>query len=526
MPPETAGPALAADVSPALVLRVWEAASSERSVQRVLEAVADSLLPIVPFDGVGLFSRSEPSHEWVYVIGHRPREGETTEEYLRRPELSKHIAVPDKPILAYEPHTSWERPFMCADLFARDAWYEHERIMAASGVRAYACVPLFARGAVLGGGVFSRAEPIAFPPEQLAVLTAVSRALAVAVANALANDEIARLREELQAENLELKAQLGRAPWFEEIVGDSGAMRYLLARVEQVATTDATVLVTGETGTGKELIARAIHRRSRRAKGPLVKVNCAAIPETLLASELFGHERGAFTGATERRRGRFEQADGGTIFLDEIGELPLAMQVTLLRVVQEREFERLGGARPVKVDVRIVAATNRDLAADVRAGRFRSDLYYRLNAFPVHVPPLRERPEDVPPLVAHLASKYAARLGRTIERVDARGLRTLAAYHWPGNVRELENVVERAVILSRSGTLRVGRDVLPSAEVLRTSLSDELQSSERKAIETALAASRGRVSGPGGAARRLGLPASTLEFRIRRLGIDKFQYRR
>ena len=529
MLPETPRLALAGDVSPALVLRVWEAVSSERSVPRVLEAVADSLLPIVPFDGVGLFSRSKPSHEWVYVIGHRPREGETTDEYLRRPELSKHIAVPDKPILAYEladePNTSWERPFMCADLFARDAWYQHERIMASSGVRAYACVPLFARGAVLGGGVFSRVEPIAFPPAQLAVLTAVSRALAVALANALANDEIARLREELHAENLELKAQLGRAPWFEEIVGDSSAMRYLLARVEQVATTDATVLVTGETGTGKELIARAIHRRSRRAKGPLVKVNCAAIPETLLASELFGHERGAFTGATERRRGRFEQADGGTIFLDEIGELPLAMQVTLLRVVQEREFERLGGERPVKVDVRIVAATNRDLAADVRAGRFRSDLYYRLNAFPVHVPPLRERPEDVPPLVAHLASKYAARVGRTIERVDARGLRALAAYDWPGNVRELENVVERAVILSRNGTLRVGRDVLPSAEV-RTSLTNELQTSERKAIETALAASCGRVSGPSGAARRLGLPASTLEFRIRRLGIDKFQYRR
>jgi formate hydrogenlyase transcriptional activator len=496
-------------------------------VQGVLEAAADTLLTVVPFDGVGLFSSEQShAHNWLYVVGRRYREGETPREYMQRPEFSKRVEVPQKAVIPYEPTYPWGEPFMCPDVLTRDVWYEHERIMAESGVCAYAWVPLFARGDLLGAGMFTRIRPIAFPPSQLAVLTAASRAFAVAVANALANDEIKRLREELEAENLELKAQLGQAPWFEGIAGDSNAMRRLLARVEQVATTDATVLITGETGTGKELIARAIHRRSRRAKGPLVKVNCAAIPETLLASELFGHERGAFTGATERRRGRFEQADGGTIFLDEIGELPPATQVTLLRVVQERELERLGGTHSVKVDVRIVAATNRDLAADVRAGRFRSDLYYRLNAFPVHVPPLRERPEDLAPLVAHLAAKYGGRLGRTIERVDTRGLRALAAYHWPGNIRELENVVERAVILSQNGTLRIGRDVLPSSDVRTSALSDELQATERASIETALTTSRGRVSGPGGAARRLGLPASTLEFRIRRLGIDKFRYRR
>jgi formate hydrogenlyase transcriptional activator len=522
-----AEPSLTKDVSQALVLGVWEAVSAERSVQRVLEAAGDALLSVVPFDGVGLFSFSNPSASWVYVVGYHHRDGETHNEYMRRPEFSKRVEVPRKPVLSYEGAARCGEVYTCPDLLARDAWYEHEREMASSGVRALTWVPIFARGELLGAAVFTRIKPIAFLPAELEVLTATSRALAVAVANALANDEISRLRQELEAENLELKAQLGRAPWFEEIVGDSSVMRKTLARVEQVATTDATVLITGETGTGKELIARAIHRRSRRAKGPLVRVNCAAIPETLLASELFGHERGAFTGATERRRGRFEQADGGTLFLDEIGDLPPSMQVTLLRVLQEREFERLGGVQSVRVDVRIVAATNRDLAVEVQEGRFRSDLYYRLNAFPVHLPPLRERDEDLPSLVAHIAAKHAARLGRTIERVDARGLRALAAHHWPGNIRELENVIERAVILSKNETLRIDRDVLPAAESRGCApLAASLEASERAAIEAALAASRGRVSGAYGAAGKIGLPASTLEFRIRKLGIDKFRYRR
>ena len=236
----------------------------------------------------------------------------------------------------------------------------------------------------------------------------------------------------MEAENISLREQLGQAPWFEEILAHSAELKRVLDTVEQVATTDATVLITGETGTGKELIARAIHRRSSRARGPLVKVNCAAIPETLLASELFGHERGAFSGAVERRKGRFEQAHGGTLFLDEIGELPQEMQVLLLRVLQEREFERLGGTHTLQVDVRLVAATNRDLAEDVRAGRFRSDLYYRLNVFPVHVPPLRERPQDIPPLVAHFAEKYGERFGRKISRVEPQTLDLLKLMAGPG----------------------------------------------------------------------------------------------
>jgi formate hydrogenlyase transcriptional activator len=257
-----------------------------------------------------------------------------------------------------------------------------------------------------------------------------------------------------------------------------------------------------------------------------VKVNCAAIPDTLVASELFGHERGAFTGAVERRRGRFEQADGGTIFLDEIGDVPLAMQSTLLRILQEREFERLGASHVIRVDVRVIAATNRDLTADVRAGRFRSDLFHRLNAFPIRLPALRERAEDIPALVAYLAEKYAARVGRPITRIDVRSLGRLARHAWPGNVRELENVIERAVILSREGRLRIDREALPVSDGPSTPLDDHLHRAEREAIEAALVASAGRVAGPRGAALRLGLPPSTVEFRIKRLGIDKFRFRR
>jgi formate hydrogenlyase transcriptional activator len=359
----------------------------------------------------------------------------------------------------------------------------------------------------------------------MTILVDVSRAIAVAVANALANEEIARLRDQLEAENVALRDQISRITKFEEMVGDSLSLRRALEAVEQVAATDATVLISGETGTGKELVARAIHQRSHRAHGPLVKFNCAAVPETLLASELFGHERGAFTGAIERRKGRFEQAHGGTLFLDEIGELPPELQVMLLRVLQEREFERLGGSEAIRVDVRIVAATNRDLTEDVRAGKFRSDLYYRLNVFPLRLPPLRERPEDIPLLAAHFAAKHGERFGRAINRIDRRSMKLLEDATWPGNVRELENVIERAIILSRDGVLRIERDALPHAN-LTGNIDERLRAQERDAIETALRVSRGRVSGPNGAARALGLPPSTLDLRIKSLGSDNFQYRR
>jgi transcriptional regulator with GAF, ATPase, and Fis domain len=310
------------------------------------------------------------------------------------------------------------------------------------------------------------------------------------------------------------------------MVGESAVVRRVLDRVARVAATDATVLVTGETGTGKELIARAIHAGSARAKRPFVRVNCGALAEGLVASELFGHERGSFTGALERRKGRFELAHGGTIFLDEVGELPPALQVALLRVLQEGEFERVGGTETLKTDVRVIAATNRNLDEAVGEGRFRSDLLFRLNVFPIAVPPLRERKDDILLIAEHYARQYARTLGKGVRGVSPSAMEALLAYPWPGNIRELQNVVERAVILARGNVLSLRDFELPNlgSDVARP--KQEGIGDERQQIEDALAASRGRVSGPEGAAEALHVSPSTLEARIRRLGIDKDAFRR
>jgi formate hydrogenlyase transcriptional activator len=302
----------------------------------------------------------------------------------------------------------------------------------------------------------------------------------------------------------------------------------VLERVSRVASTESTVLITGETGTGKELIARAIHKGSPRSKRALIKVNCAALPEGLVASELFGHEKGAFTGALERRRGRFELAAGGTIFLDEVGDLPAPVQVALLRVLQEREFERVGGSETLRTDARVVAATNRDLAEAVREGRIRSDLYFRLNVFPIHVPPLRKRAEDILLLAEYWTSQYARRIGKAVKGIDEAAMAVLRGCQWPGNIRELQNVVERAVILARGSLLGISDFELPrlaaAPEAVRS--VQAASADERQRIEEALKASRGRVYGEGGAADALGVAPSTLESRIRRLGIDKYAFRR
>jgi formate hydrogenlyase transcriptional activator len=341
-------------------------------------------------------------------------------------------------------------------------------------------------------------------------------------------DDRKKTEERLHNENLELREEIDRSSMFEEIVGSSKPMSQLLKKVEKVAPSDSTVLILGETGTGKELIARALHRRSKRASRAFVKVNCAAIPQSLIASELFGHEKGAFTGALQRRLGRFEAANGGTLFLDEIGELPMETQIAFLRVLQEREFERVGSNHPISVDVRLIAATNRDLPNAVAAGTFRQDLFYRLDVFPIAVPPLRERAEDIPLLVEYFVGRFAKDAGKNIRHIGKQTLEQLQSYRWPGNIRELQNVVERAVILCETDTFVVDESWLESESEessQREGLS-ALGEREVEMIEAALAETHGRISGPAGAAAKLGIPRQTLESKIRRLGIDKYGQKR
>ena len=345
-------------------------------------------------------------------------------------------------------------------------------------------------------------------------------------------EEIKRLRDQLHDENVVLREQVDQAFMFEEIVGASSGLQGVLSRLMKVAPTDSSVLVSGETGTGKELVARAIHKRSRRWQRAFVSVNCAALAPTLISSELFGHEKGAFTGAMQRRLGRFELANGGTIFLDEIGELPLDTQVVLLRVLQEREFERVGGTQPVKIDVRVIAATNRDLEAAVEKGTFRPDLYYRLNVFPIQVPPLRERQDDVLMLLEYFVHRFAQKMGKHFKKIDKRTVELFRSYPWPGNIRELQNVVERSVIVSSGGVFSVDAAWL-SKDSRRVRLPQQLEPAdgdedarrERQIIEDALAGSRGRVSGPNGAAARLRVPPSTLEHLIKKLRIRKSHFK-
>jgi formate hydrogenlyase transcriptional activator len=343
-----------------------------------------------------------------------------------------------------------------------------------------------------------------------------------------------RAEQRLQNENVALREEIDRASMFEEVVGVSPALHAVLSRVSKVAPTDSTVLITGETGTGKELIARAVHKRSQRCSRAFVSVNCAAIPRDLIASELFGHEKGAFTGATQRRLGRFELAEGGTIFLDEIGELPAETQIALLRVLQEHEFERVGGTGAIRTNTRVIAATNRDLEAAVAAGIFRSDLFYRLNVFPIEVPPLRERKEDIPVLVEYFIDRYARNAGKIIRGVSKRSLELLRSYPWPGNIRELQNIIERSAIVCDTENLSVDETWLsrrqPLAAELKLELdltrqSRQLAAQQKEIIETALRESGGRVSGPAGAAARLGIPGSTLESKIKSLRINKNRFK-
>ena len=382
-------------------------------------------------------------------------------------------------------------------------------------------MPLITANRTLGTLSLSSLRPGAFTQEDVDLLMRVANQVAIAIENALAYREIAELKNKLADEKLYLEEEIRTEYTFEEIVGESPALKRVLSQVETVAPTDSSVLVLGETGTGKEVIARAIHDLSPRRERTFVKVNCAAIPTGLLESELFGHEKGAFTGAIAQKVGRFELAHRGTLFLDEVGDIPLELQPKLLRVLQEKEFERLGSTRTLHVDVRVVAATNRDLTQMVEDRLFRSDLYYRLNVFPIIVPPLRERAEDIPLLVRYFAQKHARRMDRHIETIPAEEMEALTRYHWPGNVRELENLIERAVILSRGPALHVPlpEDRLSGEAPAASPVT--LEAAEREHILRALRDTNWVIAGPSGAAARLGMKRTTLQSRMAKLGISR-----
>ena len=388
-------------------------------------------------------------------------------------------------------------------------------------VRSTIVAPLLARGGALGTITVACATPHRYSEEDAEFLTEVGTQLALAVENMRAYEEVARLTARFEQENLYLREEVKTQHNFEDIVGQSDVMRSTLKEVETVAPTDATVLLTGETGTGKEIIARAVHRLSRRCRRRMVVVNCAALPAGLIESELFGHEKGAFTGAVSRKIGRFELADGGTLLLDEVGALPMDLQAKLLRALQGGQFERVGGTETLTVDVRVISATNADLAAAMERGRFREDLYYRLSVFPIHLPPLRDRTDDIPLLVRYLVMRHAAKLGRRIESIPQAAMRALQAYRWPGNIRELENVIERAIILSRGSRLELRKWQVRPRETPPGEEAMTLEAVETRHIRRVLDRTGWRVSGERGAAKVLGLKPTTLEARMKRLGIRR-----
>jgi formate hydrogenlyase transcriptional activator len=441
--------------------------------------------------------------------------------------------------------SSWvcdhQRAVMRGDL-EKEQQYPNDRIAVAAGIHSDCIVPLIVGGKSIGTLNIGSGEKNEYSEADLELLQEVANQVALAVANMLSYEEIVELKARLEKENVYLQEEIRTEHNFEEIIGNSPALLAVLRKVEQVAPTDSTALIYGETGTGKELIARAIHDRSTRKSRPLLKVNCSAISAGLVESELFGHVKGAFTGAFERHVGRFELANGGTIFLDEIGELPLETQVKLLRVLQEREFEPVGSNRPVRVDVRVIAATNRNLQESIRTGEFRSDLFYRLNVFPIDMPPLRERSSDIPQLAMFFLARFSKKLGKNIQAMSRETVERLTSYLWPGNIRELQNVIERAVILSKSSVLDLEPDLVPTlapadspapgdrssgavgAAASALPSSATLEELERDHIMAVLNQTRGVVEGPRGAAKILGLHPNTLRHRMQKLGLKRSTY--
>ena len=514
------GQATAAGDAYRALLGVSEVIVSHRDVPALFHELAGRLHQVVCFDYLALVLHEVASHTMrLHVL-------ETSEP------------VPPGTVIDLPPDEDpaglvWQtqRPLITSRVADLRRWPRLLERVQPHGVQSFCWLPLTTARRRLGALVFTSKQPGAYDPADVEFLQQVANQAAVAIENALAFQEIeaafreiSALKDQLAKEKAYLEEEVRTEHHFGEIVGESAALRRVLKQVETVAPTDSTVLIRGETGTGKELVARALHELSPRRERTFVKLNCAAIPTGLLESELFGHERGAFTGAVSQKVGRFELAHRGTLFLDEVGDIPLELQPKLLRVLQEQEFERLGGTKTIKVDVRLTAATHRDLAKMVADGRFREDLYYRLNVFPVVLPPLRERPDDIPRLVRHFTQRFARRMGRRIETIPSAVMEALVRYAWPGNVRELQNVIERAVILSPGTTLQVplgdlgpaATDVpVPAAAVVT------LADAEREHILAALRDSGWVLGGPKGAAARLGMKRSTLHWKIKKLGISR-----
>ncbi len=497
-----------------LLLEVNNAIVSHLDLDDLFAAVSTCLRKVIQHDGSSLLLCDEDSEEWrIHVLDFA-----TNESFVER---GRHASVVWSPCCAAI-ETGKPAVFREQDLREKSAISEITRRLLASGVKSFCSAPLMSHNRTLGALDVERRQDDGFSPEDAELLSQVAQQVAIAVENGLAYQEIAQLKEKLTKEKLYLEEEIQTEYNFEEIVGDSQTLRAVLKEVQVVAQTDSTVLILGETGTGKELIARALHNRSDRRDRTFVKLNCAAIPTGLLESELFGHEKGAFTGAIATKIGRFELADRGTIFLDEVGEIPLELQVKLLRVLQEQEFERLGSTKTARVNVRVIAATNRDLGTMVTEKTFRSDLYYRLKVFPVTVPPLRDRPGDIPLLVRHFAHKFAQRMKKRIETIPSEGMKALQNYSWPGNVRELENFVERAVILTHGPDLYVSlAELKRTPSHIENSGTTTLEQAERDHILKVLRETNWVIGGTAGAATRLGIKRTTLHSKMQKLGIAR-----
>jgi len=492
------------------LLEIGKAIVSNLEKYSLFRTIAEQIEKIVPFDRIAIALHDPISDSFrIYLL-------DTTCSSLH---LTREMDIPHRGSAV-----GWvldhKRYHFQSDLAKERPFFEHE-LFYKEGLRCALTLPLIAKGGILGTFNISSKTPNRYLEKEIEFLSIVADQIAVAIDNCKAYEEIERLQSELDRENNYLREEIKTEYNFEEVIGKTAILKKVLKRVKEVAGTDSSVLITGETGTGKELIARAIHQLSKRKHRALIKVNCPALPAGLIESELFGHEKGSFTGAISKKLGRFELADGGTIFLDEIGDLPQEVQAKLLRVLQEHEFERIGSTQTIKVNVRVIAATNRNLEQAARQNSFRADLYYRLNVFPIHLPPIRDRKEDIPLLTRFFVNKHMIRMGKRIEEIDRETMSRLHAYSWPGNIRELENVIERAVILCKGPLLEIEDELLPPLELPDQEENQPLtlEKVEREHILKILEKTRWVVDGQKGAAKILKLHPSTLRSRMQKLGI-------